>query len=153
MKIETRQPASRSGAMKCASRFSSRATSSPPSVVRSSRRSGTRQTACGRCRSAIACISSVAAISRLSGRVSAAISRVDVGVGDVAAVLAQVRGDAVGAGGLGELGGADRVGIGAAAGVAHGRDVVDVHAEPQPAEGVVSGHGAVSLPVMRSRRL
>ena len=32
--------------------------------------------------------------------------RRDVGVGDVAAVLAQVRGDAVGAGGLGELGGA-----------------------------------------------
>ena len=97
------EPASRSGAMKWARRFSSRATSRPPSVVRSSRRSGTRQTACGRWRSAIACISSVAAISRLSGSVSSAISAVDVGVGDVAAVLAQVRGDAVGAGRLGEL--------------------------------------------------
>ena len=42
-------------------------TSSPPSVVRSSRRSGTMQAACGRCASAIASISAVAAISRLSG--------------------------------------------------------------------------------------
>ena len=44
------------------------ATSRPPSVVRSSRRSGTRQTACGRWRSAMASISSVTAISKFSGR-------------------------------------------------------------------------------------
>ena len=56
--------------MKCASRFSSLATSSPPSVVRSSRFSGTMQTAWGRWRRAIRCISSVAAISKLSGTVS-----------------------------------------------------------------------------------
>ena len=45
------------------------ATSSPPSVVRSSRRSGTRQAACGRSRARSRTISSVAAISRLSGLV------------------------------------------------------------------------------------
>ena len=45
-----------------------------------------------------ASISSVAAISRLSGQVELALEPGDVGIGDVAAVLAQVRGDAVGAG-------------------------------------------------------
>ena len=137
MKIETRQPASRSGAMKCASRFSSRATSSPPSVVRSSRRSGTRQTACGRWRSAIACISGVAAISRLSGSVSAAIS---------ASMSASVmcrrssRRCAVmpsAPGGLGQPRRAHRLGIGPAAGVPDRRDVVDVHAEPRRPSGAV----------------
>ncbi len=54
--------------------------------------------------------------------------RVDVGVGDVAAILAQVGGDAVGAGGQGHLGGADGIGIALAARVPHGGDVVDVDA-------------------------
>ncbi|HVL21651.1 MAG TPA: pyridoxine 5'-phosphate synthase [Amaricoccus sp.] len=40
-----------------------------------------------------------------------------------------MRGHAVGAGGLGETGGADRVGIGAAAGIPDGGDVVDVDAD------------------------
>ena len=43
-----REPAARSGAMNASSRAASRRTSSPPSVVRSSRRSGTRQIARGR---------------------------------------------------------------------------------------------------------
>ena len=53
----------------------------------------------------------------------------DVVVDDVAAILAQVRGDAVGAGLGRELGGAQRIGRGRAARVAHGGDVIDVHAE------------------------
>jgi hypothetical protein len=56
---------------------------------------------------------------------------VDIGVRYVPAILAQMRGDAVGAGGLGQLGGAQRIGIGAAACLAHGRHMVDVHAKAQ----------------------
>ena len=55
--------------------------------------------------------------------------RCHVVVADVAAVFAQVDGDAVGAGGDRRLGGVQRVGMGAAAGVAHRGDVIDVHAE------------------------
>jgi hypothetical protein len=44
---DARDPAALSGAMNSASRLSSAATSRPPSVVRSSRFSGTRHTACG----------------------------------------------------------------------------------------------------------
>ena len=147
MKSETRQPASRSGAMKCASRFSSCATSSPPSVVRSSRRSGTMQTACGRWRSAIACISSVAAISRFSGSVSSAIS---------AAMSASVmcrrssRRCAVipsAPGRLGQLRRAQRLGIGPAAGVANRRHVVDVDPEPQWVAPRTARHVPASLSV------
>ena len=52
----------------------------------------------------------------------------DVVVGDVAAVLAQVRGDAVGARFGREQRGADRIGIAGAARVADGGDVIDVDA-------------------------
>ena len=55
----------------------------------------------------------------------------DVGVADVAAVLAQMRGDAVGTGRDGELRRPHRIGIAPAARVAHGRDVIDVDAEAQ----------------------
>jgi hypothetical protein len=48
----------------------------------------------------------------------------------VAAVLAQVRGDAVGAGRDGDVGGAHGIGMAAAARVADRGDVVDVDAEP-----------------------
>ncbi len=58
---------------------------------------------------------------------------IDVGVGDVPAVLAQVRGDPVGAGGDGDLGRAQRLGIAFAAGVPDGRHVVDVHAKADAA--------------------
>jgi hypothetical protein len=44
----------------------------------------------------------------------------------VAAVLAQMRGDAVGAGRDGDMGGPDRVGMNAAAGIAQGGHVVDI---------------------------
>ena len=54
-------------------------------------------------------------------------------VANMATVLTQVRGDAVGAGVDGEAGGADRVRQGATPCVAHGSDVVDVDAEAQPA--------------------
>ncbi len=55
----------------------------------------------------------------------------DIGVADVAAVLAQMRGDAVGAGGDGELGRPQRIGMAAAARIPHGGDVIDVDAEAQ----------------------
>ena len=104
-------------------------TSRPPSVVPPRAAPGTRQAACGRGRGAIASISSVTAISRFSGRSAhAQIGRVDVGVGDVPAVLAQVGGDAVGAGERHPRG-AHRVGMPSAARVPDGRDVVDVDAE------------------------
>jgi hypothetical protein len=48
---------------------------------------------------------------------------------DVAAVFAQMHGDAVGAAEVGFDGGPDRVGFVALAGFAHGGDVVDVYAE------------------------
>ena len=57
---------------------------------------------------------------------------VDVAVGDVAPVFAQVRGDAVGAGFGGHDRGADRIGMIAAARVPDGRDVVDIDAEAKP---------------------
>ena len=57
--------------------------------------------------------------------------RVDIGVGDVAPVLAQMGGDAVGARlGRGE-GGADRIGMRAAARVPDRRDMVDIDAEAE----------------------
>ena len=55
----------------------------------------------------------------------------DVVVADVAAILAQMRGDAVGAGLLGELGRAHRIGMTAAARVADGGDMIDVDAKAQ----------------------
>ena len=87
----------------------------------------------------------VAAISRLSGSVSAAISasmsasvmwrrssrRCAVIPSAPAASASSRR--------------AHRLGIGPAAGVPHRRDVVDVHAEPEAAERGVSGHVRVSL--------
>ena len=53
----------------------------------------------------------------------------DVVVADMAAVLAQMRGDAVGAGLDRELGGAHRIGMAPAARIADGGDVVDIDAE------------------------
>ena len=92
----------------------------------------------GRCRrragggaSAIASISSVAAISRFSGIVELGHQPVDILVGDVAAVLAQMGGDAVGAGLAAATGGADRIGMSAAARVPDRRDMVDVDAEAE----------------------
>ena len=61
----------------------------------------------------------------------------DIVVDDVAAILAQMRGDAVGAGGDRDLGRLHRIGMPAAARVAHGRDMVDVDAE---ADGMMRRH-------------
>ena len=66
---------------------------------------------------------------------------IDIVVGDVAPVLAQMGGDAVGARpGRGE-GGADRIGMRAAARVPDGRDMVDIDAEAK-----VGAHAAFRLP-------
>jgi hypothetical protein len=131
MKIDTRQPASRRGAMKWASRFSSRATSSPPSVVLLLALFGHDA---DRVRPVAQRdrlhLFGVAAISKFSGT-SAPPSALDIGVRDMPAVLAQMRGDAVGAGLFGQFGGAHRIGIGAAARIPHGGHVVDVHAQAQ----------------------
>ena len=56
---------------------------------------------------------------------------VDVGVDDMAPVLAQMRRDAVGAGRLGQARCAQGIGQGPAARVPHGGDVIDVDAETQ----------------------
>ena len=56
----------------------------------------------------------------------------DVVVADMAAVLAQMRGDAVGAGRDRKLGRAHRIGMAPAARVADGGDVVDIDAEAEP---------------------
>ena len=71
---------------------------------------------------------------------------VDVGVDDVPAILAQVRGDAVGAGCGGDQGRAQRIGELAATRVADGGDVIDVHAETQ-----LWGHG-ILVSYARARR-
>ena len=55
----------------------------------------------------------------------------DVVIGDMAPILAQVRGDAVGAGLDGQVGGPHRIGMAAAARVADGGHVIDVDAEAQ----------------------
>src|SRR5665213_3592799 len=75
MNSDARIPADLSAATKSLSWAGAPAMSSPPSVVSSCRRSGTRQAACGRCFCAMASIASVAAISRLSGTVSSRDSR------------------------------------------------------------------------------
>ena len=75
--------------------------------------------------------------------------RVDVGIGDVPAILAQMGGDAVGAGLRRGEGGADRIGMRAAARVPDGRDMVDIDAETQGSGHAPStrlGTGALRLP-------
>ena len=49
----------------------------------------------------------------------------------VKAVLAQMGGDAIGAGFNGQMGGTDRIGMTAAARISNRGDVIDVHAKPQ----------------------
>jgi hypothetical protein len=117
------------------------AASSPPSVVRSSRFSGTMQAACGRWRSAISSISSVAAISRFRGTVSFSISR-EMSSSRIWRRSSRrwaVMPSAPACGG-GE-GGANRIGMIAAARVPDGRDMIDVDAEAQ-----VPRHAAFRLP-------
>src|SRR5689334_5666357 len=75
MNNDTRMPASFSLLMNGASALCWPTTSSPPSVVNSSRRSGTRQTACGFVASDIRSMSAVAAISKFSGLEISFLSR------------------------------------------------------------------------------
>ena len=121
--------------MKGASALCWPTTSSPPSVVSSSRRSGTRQTACGLVRKRNP--------QHVFGRRHLEIQRLrDLGlqprhvvVADVAAVLAQMRGDAVGAGLDRGQRGAHRIRPLAAPRVAQGRDVIDIDAETEREDG------------------
>ena len=99
--------------------------------MRSVRFSGTRQQACGRILSAMSSMASVAAISKLSGFVDRRLEAAHVVVVNVPAVLAQMRGDAVGAGFDREQRRADGIGDRAAARVADGRDMIDVDAKPK----------------------
>ena len=131
MNSDTRMPASFSLAMKGASALCWPTTSSPPSVVSSSRRSGTRHTACGLVASEIRSMSSVAAISKFSGFEISALSRAMSVVADMAAVLAQMRGDAVGAGLDRRERGAHRIRPLAAPCIAQGSDVIDIDAKAQ----------------------
>ncbi len=55
-------------------------------------------------------------------------------IDDVAAILAQMRGDAVGAGRDRDLGRLDGIGMAPAARVAHGRDMIDIDAEADETE-------------------
>ena len=129
MNSETRMPARSSSATKGLSARKPATTSRPPSVVRSVRFSGTRQQACGRMRKRD--------VEHLLGRRHLEVERLGdrrleaahVVVADMAAILAQVRGDAVGPRLDGEQRRADRIGSAAAARVAHRRDVIDVDAK------------------------
>ena len=131
MNSDTRMPAARSAAILGLSSARPPTASRPPSVVRSARRSGTRQAACGRVRTAIATISGGRRHFEIERLGDLRLQPRDVVVADVAAILAQMRGDAVGAGLDRQLGGAHRIGMPPAARVADGGDVVDVDAEAQ----------------------
>ena len=97
--------------------------------MRSSRRSGTRQAACGLVAIAIATICSVAAISRLSGFVDLRLEPRNVLVADVPAVFAQMRGDTIGTSCDGDLRRAHGIRMPSATRIADSRDVIDVDAE------------------------
>ena len=94
----------------------------------SSRRSGTKQQSAGRCLTANSIIESVTAISRFTRVCTRAQQDFDVARLDVAPVLAQVHGDAVGARLLGDQRRRHGIGIARVARLAQGRDVIDVDA-------------------------
>ena len=129
MKSETRIPAGLRSATTAAICAACPATSSPPSVVRSSRRSGTMQAACGRVLMAIATISARRRHFQIERLGDARLQPRDIVIADVTSILAQMRRDPVGAGRDRDLGRAQRIGMIAAAGVAHRRDVIDVDAK------------------------
>ena len=108
-------------------------TSSPPSVVSSSRRSGTSVTCWGFTVRAMRTISWVAGHLHVQPRLHDLAQDLDVAVLDVPAVGAQVDGDAVGSRQLGQHGGLHGVGLRGPPRLAQRRHVVDVHAQP--------GHG------------
>ena len=55
----------------------------------------------------------------------------DVGVANMPAILAQMRGDPIGSGRDGDFGRLDRIGVRAAASISYGRDVIDIDPEPE----------------------
>ncbi len=149
MNSDTRMPAAAQSARRPARACSCwPATSSPPSVVRSSRRSGTRQAACGRGLERDARPSpSVAAISRLSGLAISALrramssSRMWRRSSRRCAVMPSAPAS------IAILRRAHRIGMPPAARVADGRDVVDVDAEAK-----MRSRHACSRSCRRSRR-
>ena len=56
---------------------------------------------------------------------------IDIRVGDMPTVLAQMRGDTIGAGRRGKQRRAHRVGVYPSARISYRRDMIDIHAEPQ----------------------
>ena len=74
---------------------------------------------------------SVAAISKIERLCDLRLEPRHVLVADMPAILAQMRGDAVGAGRDGDLRRAHRIRMPSATRIADGRDVVDVDAEPE----------------------
>ena len=82
------------------------------------------------CRARSRTISSVAAISKFSGVEISRFSRAMSSSRDMAAILAQMRGDAVGAGRDGDKRRANGIRKRAAPRVAQGRDMIDIDAEP-----------------------
>ena len=70
----------------------------------------------------------------------------DVVIANVAAILAQVRGDSVGPGIGGNPGRTHRIGVLASARVPDRGDVVDVHAQPQP---LAHGDSSLVSPMIR----
>ena len=100
-----------------------------PSVVSSSRRSGTSVTWSGRTARAIATIAGSTAISRLSRTCTVSPEQAQVAVLDVPAVLAEMDGDPVGPAQLGQDGRPDRVGLAPAPGLAQRGDMIDVHTQ------------------------
>ena len=70
---------------------------------------------------------------QVQGQVSRGLDALEVIVADMAAVFAQVRGDAIAAHGGHDLGRADRIGMVPAARIADRCHVIDVHAQTKPA--------------------
>ena len=129
MNSETRMPACLSSCTTGRELARCRTTSRPPSVVRSVRFSGTRQTACGLVLSAMR--------DHFLGRRHFEIERLvdlrlqprHVIVANVTAILAQMRGDAVAAGRDRKLGRAHGIRMTATTRIADGGNVVDIDAE------------------------
>ena len=113
------------------------ATSSPPSVVTSARRSGTRQQSGGRTSQAMRTISSRRRHLEIETRLQRVHARPHVAILDVPPILAQMDRDAVGAGLLGDQRGEQRIRIGRAPRLPQRGDVIDIDAE-------MDGHGGCS---------
>ena len=143
MNSDTRMPAAASSPTPARSASRWPAASRPPSVVRSARRSGTMQAACGRSLAGDADHLRRRRHFEIERLCDALLEPGDVVVDDVAAILAQMRGDAVGAGRDRDLGGLHRIGMAPAARIAHGGDVVDVDAEAN-GSGIRSHDGLIA---------